>query len=558
MADPTPDQTPERRPRTSVSVPDVARKKQRRISWIWLVPVVAALAGLSLVVKTWMQAGPEITIQFDTAEGLEVGKTQVRYKDVVIGVVKGVGFNEDRSKVIVEAALSKDVADLAREGTNFWVVRPRLGFTGVSGLGTLLSGAYIGVDAPEGEGRNGGKPQKLAFVGLETPPAVTHDRSGKRFLLKASNLGSLDIGSPVYFRRISVGRVVGYALDESGKAVNIEVFIDAPNDKFVTKGTRFWNASGVDVSVNADGLKMRTQSLVSLAIGGIAFENVSARASDEPAVADSHFDLYPGEADAKVNPDSEPFRIRMRFDQSVRGLSVGAPVDFQGITLGDVTAITIDFDTEKKRFFAIADATLYPERLGPVYDKLQAATDGNQFAGFKLMGTMIKHGLRAQLRSANLLTGQLYVVLDTFPNAKPVEFHPSDPAVIPTVPGQLDQLQEQIGNIVTKIEKIPFEQIGKELRNTLASTSSLMNQIDRQLAPDARNVLKQAQQSLQRVDQMLAPDASIPVNADRAMQELARAARSLRALSEFLQTNPESLLRGRGEDPIPGAGPVRN
>jgi len=551
------EQTPDAPDRSPIGVPDVQKKSRRRISWIWLVPLVAALAGLSLVVRTWLQAGPEITIQFDTAEGLEVGKTQVRYKDVVIGTVQGIRFNEDRSKVVVQAALSKDVADLAREGTNFWVVRPRLGFTGVSGLGTLLSGAYIGVDASEGRAEEK-KPQKLDFIGLETPPAVTHDRAGKRFRLRAQNLGSLDIGSPVYFRRISVGRVVGYELDQSGQAVNIEVFVDAPNDRFVTKGTRFWNASGVDVSVNADGLKMRTQSLVSLAIGGIAFETVSTRETG-PADADAQFDLYTGESEAKATPDGESFRVRMRFDQSIRGLAVGAPVDFQGVTLGDVTAITIDFDNEKKRFYALVDATLYPNRLGRVFEQtLARVTGGSQDAGGELLGTMIRYGLRAQLRTSNLLTGQLYVVLDTFPNARPVEFVMGDPAMIPTVPGQLDQLQQQISSIVTKIEKIPFDQIGQELRTTLAGTSKVMSQIDRQLAPEARNVLRQARQSLEQVDRMLSPDASLPVNADRAMQELARAARSLRALADFLQTNPESLLRGRGDDPIPGAGPVRN
>ena len=553
MAQQTPD-TPDSSP---VGEPEVLRKVRRRISWIWLVPLVAALVGLSLVLRTWLQTGPEVTIQFDTAEGLEVGKTQVRYKDVVIGTVQGIRFNADRSKVLVEASLSRDVADLAREGTKFWVVRPRLGFTGVSGLGTLLSGAYIGVDAPESQPDGNDTPQKLDFVGLETPPAVTHDRAGKRFVLRAETLGSLDIGSPVYFRRISVGRVVGYSLDDSGKAVNIEVFIDAPNDRFVTKGTRFWNASGVDVSVNADGLKMRTQSLVSLAIGGIAFETVSTR-DTSTADADAQFDLYSGESDAKATPDGESFRVRMRFDQSIRGLAVGAPVDFQGVTLGDVTAITIDFDSDKKRFYALVDATLYPNRLGRVFDEARARVEGEQHVAGTLLGTMVRYGLRAQLRSANLLTGQLYVVLDTFPDAKPVAFQPGDPAIIPTVPGQLDQLQQQIGNIVTKIEKIPFDQIGQQLRTTLASTSRLMNQIDRQLAPEARNVLRQARQSLESVDRMLSPDASLPVNADRAMQELARAARSLRALADFLQTNPESLLRGRGDDPIPGAGAVRN
>ena len=462
------------------ATPTVTRKRQNRISWIWLVPVVAALMGLSLVVRTWLQAGPEISISFNTAEGLEVGKTQLRYKDVNVGTVQSIGFNEDRSKVVVKAELAKEVADLAREGTNFWVVRPRLGVSGVSGLGTLLSGAYIGVDAP--------------------------------------------------------------------------------NDQFVTSGTRFWNASGVDFSVNADGLKVRTQSLVSMAVGGVAFEPVyTARGADQPAPPDAEFQLYGTEAQAKANPDAERFDIRMRFDQSIRGLAVGAPVDFSGITLGNVTAINLDFDDKAKRFYSVVDATLYPERLGRVFEEVRkrAERDGD-VAGNRLLAGMIGHGLRAQLRTANLLTGQLFVSLDVFPNAKPVEFKPSTPAVIPTVPGNLDQLQQQVSNIVAKIEKIPFDKIGEDLRATLSSTSRLMNRLDKQVAPQAQAVFRQAKESLAQINALVSPDGSLPVNAERAMQELGRAARSLRALADFLQSNPEALLRGRGEDPIPGAGPVRN
>ena len=538
--------------------PTISRKQKSRISWIWLVPIVAALMGLSLVVRTWMQAGPDISISFNTAEGLEVGKTQLRYKDVTIGTVKSIGFNSDRTKVVVQAELAKEVSDLAREGTNFWVVRPRLDVSGVSGLGTLLSGAYIGVDAVEG--KNGNKATKLSFEGLEVPPAVTHDRAGKRFKLKASDLGSLDIGSPVYFRRINVGRVIGYALDQTGKAVNVEVFVDAPNDKFVTNGTRFWNASGVDFSVNADGLKVRTQSLVSMAVGGVAFEPVlTARDAGTPAAADAQFDLYPTETAAKANPDGEAFPIRMRYDQSIRGLAVGAPIDFSGITLGNVTQINLDFDPVSKRFYSLVDATLYPERLGRVFDEVRdrAVQDGD-VAGGRLLGGMIKHGLRAQLRTANLLTGQLYVALDIFPNAKPVEFKMSDPAIIPTVPGNLDQLQQQVSNIIAKVEKIPFDKIGEDLRATLASTSKLMGRLDKQVAPEAQKMLKQARDSMAQINALLASDASLPVNTERAMQELGRAARSLRALADVLQANPEALLRGRGPDPIPGAGPVRN
>jgi paraquat-inducible protein B len=535
----------------SINAPAVVRKKERRISWIWLVPVLAALIAASLVLRTWLLEGPQVSIVFDTAEGLEVKKTQVRYKDVVVGLVDDIHFNEDRSKVIVDVRLSRDAAGLAAPGTNFWVVRPRLGLNGISGLGTLLSGAYIDVDAPDGAGA-ATKATQYEFVGLENPPAVTQDRGGKRFMLKAHDLGSLDIGSPVYYRRINVGRVIGYELDESGDAVNVEVFVDAPNDRFVTEGTRFWNASGIDVQVDTNGLKVHTQSLVSLAIGGVAFATVNPSLDDE-AKGGSTFELYRSESDAKANPDGDPFHIRMRFDQSIRGLSVGATVDFQGITLGEVTKISIDFDNEKKLFFALVDAKLYPERLGPVYDRMRARAEATRDdTGGRLIATMIRYGLRAQLRTANLLTGQLYIVLENFPNAKPVDYELTEPVMIPTVQGNLEQLQQQITKIVDKIDKIPFDQIGKDLRETLASTSRLLKNLDKSVAPEVSKTLQAARKSLDNINELLARDGSLPANADLALTELGRAARSLRSLADYLQVHPEALIRGRGQDPIPG------
>lgn len=553
-------QTPRAGTPVTAAKPSVVRKK-RRMSWIWLIPIVAAFAGFSLVLRTWLETGPQITITFESADGLETGKTQIRYKEVNIGTVNKIRLSEDRSKVIVTADITKDASSLAREGTNFWVVRPRLGLSGVSGLGTLLSGAYIGTDAKEGAPESLGA-TKTEFVGLETPPEVTYDRPGKRFTLSSRDLGSLDVGSPVYYRRIQVGRVIGYQLDESGRTVNVQIFVDAPNDKFVTTDTRFWNASGVDFSVNAEGFKVSTQSLLSVAIGGVAFETVEENA--QPAPANKKFDLFATETAAKAKPDGEVFPIRMRFDQSIRGLAVGAPIDFNGVTLGSVSGITLDFDNKTKRFFAIVDADLFPQRLGGVYERMRAMAEredaeaGGGLPGDRLLRAMVDNGLRAQLRTSNLLTGQLYVVLGVFPGTKPVEYKSTNPMSIPTVPGSLDQLQQQITNIVDKIEKIPFDKIGEELRSTLASTSRVMNRLDKQVAPEATAVLKEARKSLSDLSRLMSPDSSIPINTEKAMQELTRAARSLRNLSDYLQANPESLIRGRGDDDIPGAGRVRN
>lgn len=547
------DQTPT--PDQPVVLSAAVRKSRSRISWIWLVPLVAALAGLSMVVHAWLKAGPDITIQFDTAEGLVAGQTQVRYKDVVVGTVQRIYFSADRSKVMVEAALNKDAADIARQGTRFWVVRPRLGFSGVSGLGTLLSGAYIDVDVP----KKANAVEQDDFVGLETPPPITHDRAGKIFTLRAENLGSLDVGSPVYFRRISVGRVVGYRLEPSGAAVDVDVFVDAPNDRFVTRKTRFWNASGVDVSVNGDGVKMRTESLVSLLLGGVAFDTPADEGHDKPAAADTEFKLYGSQAEAKSVPRGFAYPVQMRFDQSVRGLSVGATVEFQGIALGRVTAIDIAYDMKKRHLYSVVDATLYPESLGHALENIETRFGGDRKASAdQMLAAMIRYGMRAQLRPVNLLSGQLYVAIDNFPNAPPVQFSHTDPPIIPTVPGQLDQLQEQVGNILNKLDKVPFDQIGAALRDTLTNTSRLMEQLDKQVAPQARDMFKQAQVSLQSLNQLIAPDASLPSNTQNAMVQIDRAARSLRALADYLQAHPEALLRGRGPDPIPGAGPTKN
>jgi paraquat-inducible protein B len=541
-----------------IATPSI-KSKTHRMSWIWIVPIVAALAGFSMLARSWLDSGPKITITFASADGLEVNKTQVRYKEVNIGTVVGIRLSGDRSKVIVTADINKNASNLAREGTSFWVVRPRLGLNGVSGLGTLLSGAYIGVDAHEGKPESLGA-SKTEFIGLETPPEVTYDRPGKRFVLSTPDLGSLDIGSPVYYRRISVGHVIGYQLDATGRSVNVQIFVDAPNDKFITTDTRFWNASGIDFTVDADGLKVRTQSLLSVAVGGIAFENINDQAGQ--AAVNTKFNLFSTEMAARAKPDGEVFPVRMRFDQSVRGLQVGASVDFNGIGLGRVTAITLDFDRSTNRFFAYVDANLYPQRLGSVHDRVsrlaQEETGSSQPPGNRLLKGMVDHGLRAQLRTGNLLSGQLYVALDVFPQAKPVSYVATQPMTIPTVPGSLDQLQQQVTNIVDKINKIPFQEIGQDLRTTLASTSRLMNRMDKEVAPQATATLKEAQKSLGAIGQMLGSDSSLPTTATHALEELNRAARSLRSLADFLQSNPEALLRGRGVDTIPGSGPVRN
>jgi len=234
------------------------RRRRLNASLVWLIPALAALVGLSLVINSWLQAGPDITISFQNAEGLDAGKTPVKYKNVVIGRVHKIRLSADRSHVLVSVALEKSAEGFATDGTRYWVVRPRIGLGGISGIDTLLSGSFIGADVGASN-----TPQDK-FKGLEIPPAVNHGAPGRSFILHSEDLGSLDIGSPVYYRRIQVGRVSSYQLDSDGKGVTMQIFIEGVNDKFVTTSSRFWNASGVDVSIGANGLKINSQSLATV------------------------------------------------------------------------------------------------------------------------------------------------------------------------------------------------------------------------------------------------------------------------------------------------------
>lgn len=531
-------------PETSADVPPPSVRQPRRwqVSLIWLVPAVAALVGLGLLFRAYLQAGPVITISFKSAEGLEAGRTEVRFKDVVIGKVRRIALSEDFSTVRVKIDLDREAERVAVDDSRFWIVRPRADLGGVSGLGTLLSGAYIGVDVGRSQTR------RRDFAGLEVPPPLTNDRVGHSFLLRASDLGSLNIGSPLYFRRLAVGRIVGYELDKNGAGVSLQAFVDAPYGHLVTPQSRFWNASGIDVSAGPQGFKLNTQSLVSVLAGGVAFQTPDP--SGEPAAEGTSFELFSDMATALAPRDRMSLKLRMRFYQSVRGLAVGSEIDFHGLSLGEVTAVSFEYDTGRKRFAADVDAAIYPERLGNAYLTLNAqvkAANGGPDGVFRML---VDQGLRAQLRSGNLLTGQQYIALDFVPKAMATLGPPvADMLQVPTVPGSFDQIQPQIASIVAKIDRIPFEEIGSKLRDSLHSANQLLQQLDGQLAPELRDTLAEARKTLDAAEQVLAADAPLQQDLRGSLESVDRAARSLRALTESLQRHPQSLLRGKPDDP---------
>lgn len=522
----------------------VVRERSWIPSLVWLIPIVAALVGLSLVIKAVINQGPTITISFVSAEGLEAGKTKVKFKDVDIGVIKAISLSEDRRRVITTVELSKEAEAFAAADSRFWVVKPRVGASGISGLGTLLSGAYIGVDAGKS------KEAKKAFTGLDVPPVVTADVPGTKFTLLADDLGSLDVGSLIYYRRIQAGQVVGYKLDSEGKGVVLNIFVNAPYDKFVTTNTRFWHASGVDIQLDAGGFKVNTQSLATVVAGGIAFQapQDGERAAPATATANMVFPLASDQSQAMKQVDGPAQTVVVYFQQSLRGLTPGAPVDFRGVVLGEVKSIGVEYDRVRKDFRMPVTLLLYPERLRG--SQLKVVSEG------AFIDALVKRGLRAQLRTGSFLTGQLYVAFDFFPKAPAVTFDASKrPLVLPTLPGSLDELQTAVAEIVNKVQKIPFDQIGSNanetlvtLNGTLKNMDKLIQQVDGELAPEARAALVEARKAMGSAADTLAVDNPLQQDLRNTLSELSKAAQSLRVLTEYLERHPESLLRGKKED----------
>ncbi|HEU4458687.1 MAG TPA: MlaD family protein [Methylibium sp.] len=542
----------------------IATPRRRRSAYaVWLIPLVAALIGLTLAVRSFLASGPTISIVFKTAEGLEAGKTKIKYKNVDIGDVRSVTLSEEGEGVVVTAEMAKAADKLLVEDTRFWVERARFAGGGLTGISTLLSGAYIGIDA--GKSADG----RRNFTGLDTPPSVTTDEPGREFVLRATDLGSIDIGSPVYFRRVPVGKVTATQLDADGGGVTLRVFVAAPNEKLVTENTRFWHASGLDVNVDAGGIKLQTQSVLSILLGGIAFATPEALAAQpKEAAAGRSFRLFDNQAVAMKRSDAEVTNLVAYFSDSLRGLEPGAQVDFRGVVVGEVTAIDIEYDRDRREFRFPVSFVLYRDR---VRSKVSAALQRAQVDPTALLERSIDRGLRAQLRTGNLLSGQRYVALDFFKNAPAFKQAAAEgsgaPIEMPTMPGSLEDLQASITNIAKRIESLPLEELVAEVRRTmrglettLASTDRLVRSLDTQvgeLVPEVRSAVGEARRTMRSAGELLADDAPTPQALRESLRELGRAAQSLRELTDYLQRHPESLLRGKPADAAAPTGDQR-
>jgi len=523
---------------------------KRGFSLVWIVPIVALVIGGWLAFKAISEKGPVIAITFTTADGLEAGKTKIKFKDVEIGQVEQITLNEDATKVVVTAKMIKGSEPYLTDQTKFWVVRPRISGGSVSGLSTVLSGAYIGSD-----GIKTGSPTH-SFTGLEIPPVVTINQPGRHFNLQADTLGSLDVGSPVYYRQIQVGQVVSYNFDPTGKAVDIKIFIEAPHHTRVTDDTHFWNASGFDVTLNAQGIKVDTQSMVSILSGGIAFDTPKESQPGDEVKENKLFHLYADRADIQEKKFSAVRNYWMLlFNQSVRGLSIGAPVELHGIKIGEVVDLNLVFDPSIKKFQVPVIIAIEPDRIGVTNrEEAEKAANDDRVGLMKML--VEQQGLRAQLQSGNLLTGQLMVNLVFVPTApKATLSQRGEYIVVPTIPGSFEQLQENLNKIITNLGRVPFDKIGgelelmlKEARNTLKQVGDLAGKLDKETAPQAQAAIKELQNTLIGLQQAIGKDSPLNYNARKALAELTETLRAVRDLADTLENRPQSIIFGKEGD----------
>ncbi len=525
----------------------------RSISPIWIVPLAALVVAAWLAVHSWQQKGTEIEIIFDSANGIEVGQTQIRLKDVPVGKVTKMRLSTDLSKVRVFALLDRQVSRHLSENSRFWLVSPRVSTSGVSNLGTLISGIYIVMDP--------GKPGEYhqVFTGLTEPPAIQSDDQGTQFVLSAETLGSLDLGSPVYYRQLKVGEVTGYKLAERGANVEVRIFIQAPHDRLVLQNSRFWNVSGIDVSVGADGVKAEVGSIASIINGGISFENAVGFEAPQRAPSDYSFYLYPDRSSVMDERYTLKYFYLLKFSHSVRGLSKGAAVEFRGIKVGEVVSVELNAVDKNPESLHVV-ISMEPQRLNPQVQPSREEFD-------QQLEQLVQQGLRAKLKTASLITGARVVDLAFPANPSKGRFVRADKfAEIPTVDDSAEDLEQQLSAIAQKIQQMPLEKIGEDLSRSMTSIGNMlaalderntMGKLDKTLGNvsvaseqldatmrEAQVALRDMAATLKSLDSALHPDSQTQYELRTTLEALQSAAQTMERLGEKLNENPNALIFG--------------
>jgi len=544
-------------------LPTAGVHRRRRIPLVWIVPLITALIAAWLAWDTFSKRGPTIVISFDTGAGLTAGQSQLKYKNVVMGTVKTITVSPDFTHVVVTVETVREAEPFLNDMT----IKPELFAGNITGLETLLSGSYIGMRPSTEKGV-----PRHHFIGEQDPPVLQAWAKGTTFKLQSKRLGSISLGSPIYFRDLEVGTVLGWDLGDLANSVTIHAFVRAPYDQYVHDDTSFWNASGLSVKLANGGISLQMESLRALLLGGIAFDTPSD--STQPAApADHQFPLYASLELARSAGFGHQLLLLSYFPGSVAGLEVGADVTLNGLKIGEVTDVSLVYDPQKDRIVVPVHYRVEAGRINNI-----AAAQG--LAPGTLAAEMVRRGIRATLQSPSLITGQKIIALERIDDAPPAELkREGDVFVVPTSEtGGFDSIARSANELLSKINRIDFDRIGKslvgaasglddtingpQLKKTLAALEKAMvdvQDIAKKLDTDASPALKrlpeiaaQLQSALTQANRLFGSinsgygdDSRFRRDLDRLLPQITDAARSIRALTDLLSRHPEALVQGR-------------
>lgn len=516
-------------------------KDEPRISRVWIVPIAAAIVGGWVTWESMSERGPLVEIRFSEGRGVEAGKTEVKHKDIVVGVVEEVTLADDLDGVLVRARLDDVVEPFLGDTTSFWIVSANISSNNFSGLGTLLSGSYIEIDwsgLPQSKAR--------AFEGLDVQPLTPPGAEGRHFKLRSPTTGSVTVGSPVNYRGIRVGQIESKRLTEDFQFIEYQAFVEAPYDSLLSPATHFWNASGVSLSAGANGLSVNVESLETLIAGGVAFGDLGESATDALLTDDAVFKIFPNREAAKESrfelADGEPGHLFMAFfEDSIAGLEPEAPVQWQGIRIGTVRDVVLDLGnspSDARVVFAVLE--LQPSRIG-----LEDVTDNEVTVAIT---QWVRSGMRAQLASGNIISGKKIIrfVDGIGTDGAEVDYSTSPYPTIPTAPSEIEAVTQNVEQIVSNIAALPLDDL-------ILTSISLLKNADALLAnPDTQKLPTELVTNLNSIADAgestlagLSPESELYVDLANAVRELRDASRSLSALAAQLEEKPNSLIVGK-------------
>jgi paraquat-inducible protein B len=519
---------------------------RKGIALVWLIPLLAALIGAWMVWKDWSDRGPLVHIEFKDVEGLEAGKSKIRYRSLEMGTITAFHLAPDQQSVIVTAELNKEAESFLSKNTRFWVVKPQVGLGRITGLETLLSGSYIGMDFNAGESDD-----TRDFLGLESQPPVSVDTPGSTYRLFAERQGAVSIGSPVTYRNIQAGFVTAVELDRENRQVAFSIFVHEPYDQLVTSNSVFWNVGGFNLELGSDGLHFDMESLDALVRGGIAFGLPKGVGPKEAASVNQRFYLFDSEKEARKRASRNVKTYMVYFTDPVPGLKVGAPVELYGFEVGEVIHIDLEFNPNTLEFNIPVVIKVDRDAIRLVGEPVQSEHD--------IIHALVAKGLRARLKSGSLLTGAQVVELTILPEEElkplPQIAHASPLPVIPSIPSSLTELEHRVNQLFTRLEKLPIDSIAANLDASLKELKVAVTSLNQVLEPFGKrseaisssvdSALKRLDHAMRGVSKTVAPQSATQLQLRQTLADLSASAKAIRDLARFLERNPQSLLLGK-------------